>query len=130
MRLETLPRGQLSQAHQPGGLKPSVTRDNMTFGISENWIGKAERLDRCAYLIDLALGMSACIARIGNEISDWTVGHSQPRGRFQCSYFDHAKAPPKANDRRGFAPFENTIRSAQGECRSRRARVEPSAARG
>src|SRR5260370_7904072 len=43
--------------------------------------------DRCAYLIDLALGMSARIARIGNEISDWTVGHGQPRGRFRCRYF-------------------------------------------
>src|SRR5258705_13887938 len=87
----------------------------MAFGISENWIGKAERLDRCAYLIDLALGMRARIARIGNEISDWTVGHGQPRGRFRCRYFVHAETPPKANDRRGFAPFENTIRSAQGE---------------
>src|SRR5258706_6649526 len=86
---------QLSQAHQPGGLKPSVTRDNMTFGISENWIGKAERLDRCAYLIDLALGMRARIARIGNEISDWTVGHGQPRRRFHCRYFVHAETPPK-----------------------------------
>jgi hypothetical protein len=60
-----------------------MTRDNMTFGISENWIGKAERLDRFAYLIDLALGMSTRIARIGNEISDWTVGHDQARGRRQ-----------------------------------------------
>ena len=92
--------------------------------------------DRCAYLIDLALGMSARIARIGNEISDWTVGHGQPRGRFRCRYFVHAEIPPKANDRRGFAPFENTIRSAQGEAgqvgassgrgefRSRRVQVE------
>src|SRR5260370_38388277 len=106
MRLEARPRGQLSQAHQPGGPKPSVTRDNMTFGISENWIGKAERLDRCAYLIDLALGMSARIARIRNEISDWTVGHGQPRGRFQFRYFVHAETPPKANDRRGFGPLK------------------------
>src|SRR5258707_12350460 len=44
-----------------------------------------------------------------------TVGHGQPRGRFRCRYFVHAETPPKANDRRGFAPFENTIRSAQGE---------------
>src|SRR5258705_9191239 len=87
----------------------------MTFGISENWIGKAERLDRFAYLIDLALGMRARIARIGNEISDWTVGHGQPRGRFRCSYFIHAKTPPKGNDRRGFAPFENATESVQGE---------------
>src|SRR5260370_6634422 len=98
--------------------------------------------DRCAYLIDLALGMSARIARIGNEISDWTVGHGQPRGRFRCRYFVHAETPPKANDRRGFAPFENTIRSAQGEAgqvgassgrgefRSRRVQVEASAGRG
>src|SRR5258708_31665953 len=71
--------------------------------------------DRCAYLIDLALGMSARIARIGNEISDWTVGHGQPRGRFHCRYFVHAETPPKANDRRGFAPLENANKSAQGE---------------
>src|SRR5712672_4471544 len=114
----------------------------MTFGISENWIGKAERLDRSAYLIDLALGMRARIARIGNEISDWTVGHGEPRGRFRCRYFVHAETPPKANDRRGFAPFENTIRSAQGEAgqvgassgrgefRSRRVQGEASAGRG
>src|SRR5258705_11877182 len=102
--------------------------------------------DRCAYLIDLALGMSARIARIGNEISDWTVGHGQPRRRFRCRYFVHAETPPKANDRRGFAPFENTIRSAQGEagqvgassgggevrsgeCRARRVQGEASAGR-
>jgi transposase len=119
---------ELCQAHQPGRLKPSVTRDNMTFGISENWICKAERLDRFAYLVDLALGVSARIARIGNEISDWTVGHDQPGGRPQCSYFGHAKTPPKANDRRGFAPFENANESVQGEGEARR--VEPSAARG
>jgi len=51
-----------------------MSRNDMAFGISENWICKAERLDRFAYLIDLALGMSARIAWIGNEISDWTVG--------------------------------------------------------
>src|SRR6266403_683112 len=95
--------------------QPALTRDDMAFRISENWIGKAERFDRCAYLIDLALGMGAGIARIGNEFAHWTVGHGQPRRRFRCRYFVHAETPPKANDRRGFAPFENTIRSAQGE---------------
>src|SRR5882757_3331745 len=96
----------------------------MAFGISENWIGKAERLDRFAYLIDLALGMSTRIARIGNEISDWTVGHDQARGRLQCSYFIHVKTPPKANDRRGFAPFENATESVQGEGEASAGRAE------
>src|SRR5258708_4473926 len=84
----------------------------------------AVSFDRCAYLIDLALGMSARIGPIGNEISDWTVGHGQPRGRFRCRYFVHAETPPKANDRRGFAPFENTIRSAQGEASAGRAEID------
>src|SRR5712671_6672339 len=52
---------QLSKAHHPGGLKPTVTRDNMAFGIRENRVGKAECFDGCADLIDLALGMGACI---------------------------------------------------------------------
>ena len=42
-----------------------MTRDNMALGISENRIGKAERFDGCADLIDLALGMGARVARIG-----------------------------------------------------------------
>jgi hypothetical protein len=33
-----------------------VACDDMAFGIGENRIGKAERLDRFAYLINLALG--------------------------------------------------------------------------
>ena len=67
-----------AKAHRPGGLKPAVTRDDMTFGIGENWIGKAECFDRCADLIDLALGMSARITRIGNEFADRPVGDDQP----------------------------------------------------
>jgi len=51
----------------------------MAFGISENWIGKAERIDGCPYLIDLALEMGARIARIGNEIAHRPVGDGQPR---------------------------------------------------
>jgi hypothetical protein len=39
------PQSPESAAHHPGGLKPAMTRDNMAFGISENWIGKAERFD-------------------------------------------------------------------------------------
>src|SRR5713101_5015195 len=35
--------------------------------------------DRCAYRIDLALGMRARIARIGNEIAQRPVGDGQPR---------------------------------------------------
>src|ERR1035437_6982711 len=70
-------------------------------------------------------------ARIRNEISDWTVGDGQPRGRFHCRYFVHAETPPKANDRRGFAPLENTIRSAQGEAGQGEAgQVEARAGRG
>ena len=48
---------QLGKAHRPGGLKPAVTRDDIAFGIGEDGIGKAERFDGCADLIDLALGM-------------------------------------------------------------------------
>ena len=103
-----------------------VTTRGLPSGRVENWICKAERLDRFAYLVDLALGMSARIAWIGNEISDWTVGHDQTGGRFQSSCFVHSKTPPKARDRRGFAPFKD----ATSQCRARRARVEPSAARG
>src|SRR5258707_5441870 len=106
----------------------------MAFGISENWIGKAERLDRCAYLIDLALGMSACIARIGNEISDWTVGHSQPRGRFQCSYLIMLK--PRQKRTTGAGLRRSKIQSGQrrasagrGERGSSRVRREARAGR-
>ena len=60
------------------GLKSAVTRDDMAFGIGENWIGKAECIDRCADLIDLALGMSARITRIGNEFAHRPVGDDQP----------------------------------------------------
>src|SRR5712672_4484769 len=100
----------------------------MTFGIGENWIGKAERLDRFAYLIDLALGMSARIARIRNEISDWTVGHDQPGGRFQCSYFVHLK--PRQKRTTGAGLRRSKLQAGQGRGRARRARGEPSAARG
>src|SRR5258706_14686670 len=80
--------------YRPRGLKPAMTRDDMAFGISENWIGKAERFDRCADLIDLALGMGACIARIGNEIAQQPVGDGQPR-RFCRRYFVHTGTSPK-----------------------------------
>src|SRR5712672_2765471 len=75
--------------------------------------------------------MSARIARIGNEISDWTVGHDQTGGRFQSSCFVHSKTSPKVNDRRGFAPFENATESVlgeasagRGECSARRVRAK------
>ncbi len=52
------------------------------------------RLDRCAYLIDLALGMRARIARIGNEIAQRPVGDGQPR-RLYRRYFVHTGTSPK-----------------------------------
>jgi len=70
-------------------LKPAVARDDMAFGISENGIRKAERLDRFPYLIDLTLGMRAGIARIGNEVSYRAVGDDQPRRDCNGSCFVH-----------------------------------------
>jgi hypothetical protein len=59
----------------------------MAFGISKNWIGKAKRFDGCPYLIDLALGMGARVARIGNEIAHWPVGDGQPDGNAEDVVF-------------------------------------------
>ena len=59
--------------------------------------------DRCAYLIDLALGMSARIARIGNEIAHWPVGDGQPRR--QCSRcFVHEREPVRDDRAKLFLP--------------------------
>src|SRR5262249_38940918 len=70
-----------------------MARDDMAFRISKNRIGKAERLDGRAYLIDLALGMSTRIARIGNEVAHGTVGDGQPRWESSRCYFVHDQKP-------------------------------------
>ncbi len=77
----------------------------MAFGISENRIGKAERFDRRAYLIDLPLGMGARIARIGNEIVHRPVGDDQAR-RLDRRYFVHLGTPEKMTDA-GFASLQH-----------------------
>ena len=70
----------LSKPHRPGGLKPAMARDDMAGWINKDWIGEAKRFDGCADLIDLALGMGAGVARIGNEVAYRAVGDGQPRG--------------------------------------------------
>src|SRR6266404_4388771 len=94
----------------------------MAFGIGENWIGKAECFDRCTDLIDLALGMSARIARIGNELAHRAVGDDQPR-RFYRRYFDHtgtfAKTLTGANLRR----FSSKMRRSSSQVRSDQVRA-------
>ncbi len=47
-------------------------------GVSEYWIGEAERFDGSSKLFDLALGMRAGVARIRNEIAYGTVGEREP----------------------------------------------------
>src|SRR5258706_447440 len=90
-------------------------------------------------LIDLALGMSARIARIRNEISDWTVGHDQPGGRFQCSYFVHLK--PRQKRTTGAGLRRSKLQASQcrargeasagrAECSARRVQGEPGSRRG
>src|SRR5258708_15804322 len=112
-----------STRFRPGGLKSAVTRDDMAFGIGENRVGKAECFDRCADLIDLALGMGARIARIGNELAHRAVGDDQPR-RFYRRYFVHTGTLAKTIDRRKSAPLqlENAEKLKSGQVRSGRAR--------
>jgi hypothetical protein len=50
------------QGPLPGSLKPAMTRDDMAFGISKNWVGEAECFDGYPHLIDLSLRMGARIA--------------------------------------------------------------------
>ncbi len=90
----------------------------MAFGISENRIGKAERFDRRAYLIDLPLGMGARIARIGNEIVHRPVGDDQAR-RLDRRYFVHLGTPEKMTDAgsRRFSIKEMQRSSVQGSAR-------------
>src|SRR5258707_10376780 len=98
-----------------------VTTRGLPSGRVENWICKAERLDRFAYLVDLALGMSARIAWIGNEISDWTVGHDQTGGRFQSSCFVHSKNPAKSARPARVCAVQRCNESVQGEASAGRA---------
>src|SRR5258708_35927911 len=89
----------------------------MALGISENRIGKAERFDRCAYLIYLALGMGARIARIGNEFAHRAVGDGQPR-RFYRRYFVHTGTSPTiGNGRTGGASTQGNSSAAATEYR-------------
>jgi hypothetical protein len=46
-----------------------MARNDSAFGISQYRIGEAECLDRSAKLFNLALRMSAGVARIRNEIA-------------------------------------------------------------
>jgi len=55
-----------------------MARDDMAGWINKDWIGEAKRFDGCADLIDLALGMGAGVARIGNEVAYRAVGDGQP----------------------------------------------------
>src|SRR5262249_31148651 len=96
--------------------------DGMAFRISKNRIGKAERLDGRAYLIDLALGMSTRIARIGNEIAHGTVGDGQPR--WKCC-FVHDPEPAQKNQAESLHRF----RFGQGAVELKRCRRCPSAMR-
>jgi hypothetical protein len=56
-----------------------VARDDSAFGVSEDRINEAERLNGRSKLIDLALRMSATVARIGSELAHPAVGDDQPR---------------------------------------------------
>src|SRR5262249_29337476 len=100
-----------------------MARDDMAFGINKNWIGKAERLDRRAYLIDLALGMSTCIARIGNEIAHETVRDGQPRWESSRCCFVHKQEPAQKNKPEPLHRFG----FRQGEVELKRYRRCPSA---
>ena len=94
-----------------------MTRDDMAFGISENWIGKPERFDGCPYLIDLALGMGARIARIGNEFAYRPVGDDQPR-RFYRRYFVYTGTSPKQLTGANLRRFSSKMRRSSSQVRS------------
>ena len=80
--------------HRPRGLKPAMACNDAAFGVSQDWIGEAERFDRRFDLIDLTLRVGPGIARIRNEITHCTVGDVQPwqgLGRNWCVHIeDHA----------------------------------------
>jgi hypothetical protein len=77
----------LSKPHDPGGLKPAMSRDDAALRISKDRIGEAERVDGCPNLLDLALRMGTGIARIRNEVSDRAVSNGQPRREASRCWF-------------------------------------------
>jgi hypothetical protein len=79
----------LSKPHDPGGLKPAMSRDDVALRISKDRIGEAERVDGRPDLLDLTLGMCTGIARIGNEVSDRAVCNGQPRWEASRCWFVH-----------------------------------------
>src|SRR6266436_7394349 len=94
------------QSHQPRCLRPAVTRDDATIGISGNWIGKAEGFDGSPYLVNLTLRIGARIARTRSEIAYRQVGNGKPRRLDRRNDF-HVGIPEKTNGRRGFASLQH-----------------------
>src|SRR5690606_2547000 len=66
-----------NQASGFGGKQAAVTGDNPVFRIDEDRIGEPELRNRGFDLLDLAFGMGAGIAGVGDQLADGPVGETE-----------------------------------------------------
>ena len=98
-----------------------MTRNETTFGISQNRVRKTEGLDRCANLINLPLRMGARIAGIGHEVAHRPIDDRQARQKVGRSSFLIQFRDPANDQRHGVAPLQLRSDEARGESGRRRA---------